>query len=133
MKKSISTFLIFAFLTAAYGQETNITIPEITKASYLKKSKSQKTTAWVLLGTGALSFLVGSIEVNPDYGESTNRPFMVVGGLIAIGASIPLFSSSARNRRRAHSLSLGNQFVPQMICANWMQRAVPSLHLKLNL
>ena len=131
MKKSIATFLIFAFFTAACGQETNITIPEITKAEYLKKSKKQKTTAWVLLGAGSLSLLLASIEVNPDYGESTNRAFLAIGGLVMIVASVPTFTASARNKKRGMSMSFKNDTVPRLRHNTLSYSSIPSISLKL--
>ncbi len=133
MKKSIATFIILVFFTAAYGQETNITIPEITKAEYLKKSKKQKTTAWVLLGAGSLSLLLASIEVNPDYGESANRPFLAIGGLVMVGASVPMFTASARNKKRGMSMSFKNENIQQILNSSIVNRNIPSLSLKLTL
>jgi len=133
MKKSISTFLLLAFFTATYGQETTITIPEITKATYLKKSKKQKTTAWVFLGVGSLSVLFASIEVNPNYGESTNTAFLFIGGLVMVGASVSMFTASARNKKRAASVSFGNQLVPQMNNGVMVNHPVHSFHLKIRL
>ena len=133
MKKSIAIFLILAFFTAAHGQETNITIPEITKAEYLKKSKKQNTTAWVLLGTGSLSLLLGSIEVNPDYGESTNKGFLVIGGLAMIGASVTMFTASARNKKRGMSLSFKNDTVPKLRNNTLSYSSTPSICLKIGL
>lgn len=133
MKRSIPTFLILAFFTATYGQETTITIPEINKAEYLKKSKHQKRAAWILLGTGSLATVLATIEVNPDYGESTNRPFLFIGGLVMIGASVHLFIASARNKKRAMSLSFKNENIQQILNSSIVNRNIPSLNLKLNL
>ena len=133
MKKSISIFLILAFFIAGYGQETNLTIPEITKVEYLKKSKNQKTAAWVLLGTGSLALILGSIEVNPDYGESTNRPFLVIGGLVMVGTSVPLFIASAKNRKRAMSLSFNKNRILQLRINNVAYSLVRSLSLRISI
>lgn len=133
MKRSISTFLLVAFFTATYGQETTITIPEITKAEYLKKSKNQKRSAWILAGVGTLSVLLGAIEVNPDYGESTNRPFLLIGGLVMIGASVSLFIASARNKKRGMSMSFKNENTQQILNSSIVNRNIPSLNWKLNL
>lgn len=133
MKKSISTFLIFAFLTATYGQETTSTIPEVTQANYLKKSRSQKTAAWILLGTGSLATILGTIEVNPNYGESTNTNFLLIGGLALVGASVPLFIASSRNKTRSMSMSLKNNVLPHIRHNNLSYSSVPSLSLKLRL
>lgn len=133
MKKLIPAFILLVFFTTTYGQETTITIPEINKDVYLKKSKRQKTAAWILLGTGSLAALSGAVEVNPDYGESTNRPLLLIGGLVMAGASVDLFIASGRNKKKAAAMSLSNQFVPQMNNGHLVNRPVPSLQLKISL
>ena len=132
MKKSTSTFLILVFFTAVYGQQTPITIPEITKAEYLKKSKHQKRAAWILLGAGSLAAVLGTIEVNPNYGESTNKPFLFIGGLVMVGASVPMFTASARNKKRAMSLSFKNNTAPQFGNGD-LYSYIPSISLKIGL
>ncbi len=80
---------------------------------YLKKSQSQKTSAWVLLGGGAalasggliiamnnLNFFVE--ETSSDYDLGTGM-FWV--GSVSMLGSIPLFIASARNKGRAMSAS----------------------------
>jgi hypothetical protein len=131
MKKSITIFLILAFCTAVNGQRT--TIPEITKANYLKKSKHQKRAAWILLGIGSLATFSGIIEVNPNYGESTNRAFLFIGGLVMIGASVPMFTESVRNKKRGMILSFKNNTVPQLRNNNLGYSSVPSISLKIGL
>ena len=133
MKKSISALLMLAFFTATYGQERTITIPEITKENYLKKSKKQKTTAWICLSTGALATVLGAIEVNPDYSESTNRAFLFIGGLVMIFASVTLFNASARNKKRGMSMSFKDNVVPQLRNNNFSYSPVPSISLKIGL
>ena len=129
MKSSFLTFLILIFLTSTYGQERTITIPEITKENYLKKSKKQKTTAWVFLGTGCLAAVLGAIELNLNYGESTNQAFLLIGGLAMVGASIPLFNASARNKRRGMSMAFKNENTQQFLKASIKNRCIPSLSL----
>ena len=130
MKKLVSLSLLLIISVMAFGQQDPIYVPGTTKQDYLKKSKNQKTAAWVLLGIGSLSVLVGSIEVNPNYGESANRPFLVIGGLVVAGASIPNFIASARNKKKAMTLSFNNYRVPQMRKNNFVSSTIPSLSLR---
>lgn len=132
MKKLVSLSLLLIISTIIFGQQDPIFVPGTTKQDYLKKSKNQKRAAWVLLGIGSLSVLAGSIEVNPNYGESTNRPYLVIGGLIAAGASIPNFIASGRNKKRAMSLSFNNYRVPQMRKNNFVFSTIPSLSLRVS-
>ena len=133
MKKLVCLCLVLIISIIIFSQQNPIFVPGTTKEDYLRKSKNQKTAAWVLLGTGTLSVLVASIEVNPDYGESTNRPFLAIGGLVVIGASVPNFIASARNRKKAAAISFSNQFVPQMNNGYMVKRPIHSLHLKISL
>jgi hypothetical protein len=130
MKKLVSLFLLLLISKIIFGQQDPIFVPGTTKEDYLKKSKNQKTAAWVLLGTGSLSILAGSIEVNPNYGGSTNRSFLVIGGLVATGASVACFIASRRNKKRAASIAFGNQYLPQLNNRNLVVR---SFHLKISL
>ena len=111
-----STILIATLLTlfvTASGQQTTVPSPALTKTDYLKKSKHQKTAAWILAGVGTLSVILGTIEVNPNSGENNNSSFFLAGGLVAIGASVPLFIASARNKKKGMSLSFKNNTVPR--------------------
>jgi len=133
MRKSIATFLVLTFVTAAYGQQTTLPAPELTKADYLKKSNRQKSAAWILAGAGTLSVILGTIQVNPDYGENNNNSFFLVGGLVAIGVSVPLFIASARNKKKGMSLSFKNNTVPRLRNNNLNYSSIPSIGLKIGL
>jgi hypothetical protein len=129
MKKLALLSLALLISAMLFSQQDPIFVPGTTQHDYLKKSKRQKTTAWVFLGTGSLSVIVGSIEINPNYGETTNRPFLVVGGLILAGASVPYFIASARNKKRVLSMSFKNEWTP----GGLVNKLVPSLVLKINI
>ena len=131
-----STILIPALLTlfvTASGQQPTVVSPALTKTDYLKKSKNQKTAAWILAGVGTLSVILGTIEVNPDYGENNNSSFFLVGGLVAIGASFLLFISSPRKKKKGMSLSLKNNTVPRLHNNNLDYSSIPSISLKIGL
>ena len=132
MKKLVSLSLLLILSVMVFGQQDPIFVPGTTKQDYLRKSKNQKRAAWVLLGIGSLSVLVGSIEVNPNYGESTNRPFLVIGGLITAVASIPNFIASGRNKKKAMRVSFNNYRVPQMRRNNFVYSSIPSLSLRIS-
>ena len=118
--------------TTALSQQNN-PAPILTKQDYLKKSKNQKTAAWILAGVGTLSVILGTIEVNPDYGENNNSSFFLVGGLVAIGASVPLFIASAKNKKKGMSLSFKNNTVPRLRNNNLNNSSVPSISLRVGL
>jgi hypothetical protein len=128
----ISAALLLLIFNSSFSQSTQ----EKSTASqndYLKKSKNQKTAAWILVGIGSLSTLLGTIQVNPDYGQNDNSTFFLVGGLVTLGASVPLFIASAKNRKKAMSLTLKNETTQQFLNTRVKNRNIPSLNLKLNL
>ena len=128
----ISAALLLLIFNSSFSQSTQ----EKSTASQndqLKKSKNQKTAAWILVGIGALSTLLGTIQVNPDYGQNDNSTFFLVGGLVTLGASVPLFIASAKNRKKAMSLTLKNETTQQFLNTRVKNRNIPSLNLKLNL
>ena len=128
----ISTSLLLIILNNSFSQSTQDNTTAIQN-DYLKKSKNQKTAAWILVGVGSLSTLLGTIQVNPDYGGNNNSTFLLVGGLVTLGASVPLFIASARNRKKAMSLTFKNETTQQIQNSGIVNQNIPSLNLKLNL
>lgn len=152
---------LFLFITiffieyTSFSQQNNPSLT-FTKQDYLKKSKTQKTTALILTGGGlvmttvALSIvveegieaasdlfvnIVEDTQVNPD---PTNDNSSITGALFYFGAAsmiagISLFISSSKNKRKAMSLSFKNQSVPQIQNNNFVYRALPSLKLKISI
>jgi hypothetical protein len=96
---------------------------------YLKKSRSQKTAAYVMaaggvtLGIAGASISMSQWEFNPfsdsqpSY-SSTGDVIAIIGALVAVG-SIPVFMAAAKNKKRA-KLLLGGE--PMAI--------TPSFHLQ---
>jgi heme/copper-type cytochrome/quinol oxidase subunit 3 len=60
MKKIIMLTMLFAFVTASFGQQITPR-QDWTETDYYKKSKKQKTAAWILLGSGVAIFTGGLI------------------------------------------------------------------------
>jgi hypothetical protein len=128
----ISASLLLIIFTSSFSQSTQDKLPAIEN-DYLKKSKNQKTAAWILVGVGSLSTLLGTVQVNPDYGENNNSTFLLVGGLVALGASVPLFIASAKNKKKAMSLTFKSENIRQILNSSIVNRNIPSLNLKLDL
>lgn len=65
MKKQVCLFVLLIFAVSSIAQQTTTETPGV-KTDYLKKSKNQKTAAWILLGGGAglasAGFAVGMNE-----------------------------------------------------------------------
>ena len=142
MKKIILLPLLLVIVFTTLGQQIKPS-RELIKQDYQLKSKHQKTAAWVLLGGGAVllgaSLIAGLNEVaNSDYlldANTTGSAVLFFTGIIAAGASIPLFIASARNRRKAVSASLDFHMErPRVMqCTFVAHTSFPALSVKINL
>jgi hypothetical protein len=79
------------------------------KQYYLNKSKSQKTTAWILGGAGTAMVIGGAIAFGRNFelfgpGGETEALIMVAGVPVAL-ASIPFFISAAKNKGKAEAMA----------------------------
>jgi hypothetical protein len=133
MKKIKLALLLFLFIVSASAQQTT-SAPNLTKSDYLKKSKNQKTIAFVLAGGGSIAWLAGlgkymNQDDNIDGGGETA---MIIGGTAAL-ASIPLFIISSKNKKKAMSMSFKNQRIPRLQNNGFAYRAIPSFNIKISL
>jgi len=135
--------MLLALSVASFSQQ-NDPAPTLTKQDYLKKSKTQKKTAWILLGGGAALTITGAAIPNEvtDYGNplnpyddkySNNWSILIGVGALAMLGSIPFFIASGKNKRKAMNVSFKNELAPQVIESGFVYRTVPSLNLKINL
>lgn len=107
----------------------------LNKQDYLKKSKTQKTTAWVLVG-GGIAMMAGAVLINLSDGLYTNSSKGI--GLFYTGTattllSIPFFISSGKNKRKARRMSFNMLQVPHLIKTDFVNQIIPSLYLKVSL
>jgi len=103
MKRIIICTLIVAFAYSSFGQQS-----ALTRQDYLKKSKNQKTVAWVLAGGGAALIITGLVIGNKDevsFNDATSGATFIIIGAIPVVASIPFFVASGKNKRRAMQAS----------------------------
>jgi hypothetical protein len=143
MKKIILGTLLLFMAASAYCQDV-ITKQPLTPQQYLKKSKEQKTAAWVLLGTGVVLIPIGTTvavnDLNIDvWGtgttekESSLGPALFFGGLsLAIG-SIPLFIAGARNKGKVRAVSANLKLENAHFMQPGTLTAYPSLAIKVRL
>lgn len=131
------TVLLFAAQSCC---QTNTS--ELNKKMYLEKSKRQKSTGWILLGSGAGVALIGSIVLagasNADdiyQGLNKTSSGVVIAGIgaSAMIASIPFFISAGHNAHRAAAISFNNQnfLIPQQ--KGVALKIQPALTLKISL
>ena len=123
-----SIFIAFIMLSSVTGfsQQTTPT------TDYLKKSKHQKTFAWILTGGGLLCTAIGSLQFNNGDGTSGNsrNTVFLVTGLAAIGTSIPLFIAAGKNKKRAASIGFKMENLRSVQQQNFAYHSYPALSLK---
>lgn len=153
MKKAIFFAMLFAIPAASFAQSTENNLP-VVKPDYLKKSKNQKTAAWILLGGGfALSatgilvatpkatedlsyglggFLVGQPAPENDY---TAESILLVTGTAAMLGSIPLFIASGKNKKKAMTMTTNLKMEKATIIErqSFVQSSYPAMVFKINL
>ena len=133
MKRIIILFTSLIIATASFGQYTNA----VTKTDYLRKSKNQKTIAWLMLAGGTTVGLIGLSQINlaGSDGDINNTPgtVMFFTGLGSAITSIPLFSASSRNKKRAMKISFEPNSIPILSGKHIAHKTQSSIALKLSL
>ena len=102
MKKTIISAMILLFAMSSFSQQTNLK-QTLTLTDYLKKSKNQKTAAWILLGGGTALIVTGLLIGTQNEASLDNAAtggVIVVAGAASVIGSIPLFIASGKNKRR---------------------------------
>ena len=151
--KMIILYILLILPTAIFCQSTLIDLPTVT-TDYLKKSKSQKTAAWVLLGGGfaltTTSILIATPKAAEDltYGfggflsgepapqnDYTAESILLVTGTAAMLGSIPLFIASGKNKKKALNMSANIKMEKATIIEqqSFVQSSYPVIVLKINL
>ena len=88
---------------------TSISAQQETKQDYLRKSKNQKTFAWILAGGGTALVIsgIGLMAANPDYVDSKTIGIALIGGgAAAITGGIILFSSARKNEQKGNAMAV---------------------------
>lgn len=113
MKRIIigTTFLLVTVIS--FCQQTT-TFKAHNREYYLKKSKSQKRSAWVLLGSGSGLIIIGLLIVPGKelyaIGDAAVKEGIQITGALLILPAIPLFIISGRNKRKANQVTTSFQF-----------------------
>ena len=132
MRKLFLFSLLLALFATSLAQQTNSS-SALTKQDYLQKSKRQKTTAKILLGGGFVTFISGAATMGGKCSENVGSHILIGAGFTAMIISVPVFISASKNKRKAISMTLKSQLVPQFQETGFIHRAVPSLHLKISI
>ncbi|MEO8111770.1 MAG: hypothetical protein ABI594_17115 [Ginsengibacter sp.] len=135
MKKIILSLLLSLFITISFGQA--ITNQKDSRDYFLKKAKSQRTVAWILLGGGTACFFGGAAISLNVYGFSDKLHFwdyVWITGFAADIASIPFFLSAHHNKKRAARIAFTDQKVqrwPQKNSTGFITQ--PAFTIRINL
>ena len=134
MKKIILFIMFLLSIIKSFSQTPRSSAH--SKEYYLQKSKNQKTVAWILLGVGTTSMVVGLIEGSKAPDNLDNLTKGVAPTLIGLGvdlASIPFFISASKNKKIASYVAINNQqfFFPQK--GSLCLKMQPTISLKIDL
>ena len=153
MRKMILYTLLLIIPAATFCQSVPNDIP-VVKTNYLKKSKNQKTAAWVLLGGGfaltTTSIVMASSKITEDYatviaGVFSSEPvqennytaenILLITGTASMLASIPFFIASKKNKRRAMDMTANIKMEDAKLIRNqsFVQTSYPAITVKIKL
>lgn len=143
MKRTIVGAILLAFATASFGQQS---APKLhwTETDYYKKSKKQKTWAWITTSVGVAVIVPALIaDSNPAFGEVPvldegeqlvyTTGYVIGGACIATG--IVLFVASDKNKKKARAASvfIRMEKAPVIQAAAVSTRSFPAFALRLSL
>lgn len=104
MKRLFMGFVVIFFGISVAGQA-------LTKEDFLRKSKNQKTWAWILTG-GGIATAIGGIVITTSnisyFPSETVGPILIAAGGAAIGGGIILFLASKKNENKGNELTVFN-------------------------
>lgn len=135
MKKIMMYTLLLVITTSSFSQ--SITRVPVSREDYLKKSKNQKTAAWILLGGGTVligtGFLIGDREES-SFDDAATGGIIAATGLLAAIGSIPLFIASGKNKRKGMAtIAFRNVSALQLKNSSMVYKTIPAVSLKINL
>lgn len=135
MKRFVLSLTLLLLIVKSFSQTPAFS------TDYLKKSKSQKTIGWVVLGGGVVMGTIGYITFNKKFehdpfGTYTSvdvesEEILLVGGFVFTLGSIPFFISSAKNARKAAAISFNYQQITLPNKNTLVLRPQPAVFLKI--
>ena len=130
MRKIIIVLMVALISLRSGAQQTEISIQKLN-VDYLKKSKKQRNTGLILLGSGVTMFTVGTIAMQHSQSKGENEFPFVISGLAATIASVPFFISAIVKKHKANISMKREAF---MITPNHSSNLVyNSIRFRLNL
>ena len=138
MKKITIVCLLLVFATASFCQQDDPKTT-VTHIDLLKKSKQQKTFAWVLAGVSTISFgkaLIDFADEDLFSEEYVHSYGLSVGvGLASLAGSVVLFVASGRNKRKAKAASafLNMEKFPVLQGTSFINQSFPVIGVKIKI
>jgi len=144
MKKVLLLLSLWLYACSLLGQDPGRPAQISKMNSYLQKSKQQKTAATLLVGTGGLMLSIGVAMGAKDVydilnweGVSNDREtvegVLIIGGMVMIGACVPLYIAAARNNKRAMKVSIAPVRVPALATGKPGGACIPAVNLKIRI
>lgn len=135
MRKVILLAMLLYGAAAAYSQQTAPT-PASPKEEYLRKSKSQKAGAWLLIGAGLVITAVTAENATSNIMEPTSNTGLYIAGA-SVCSSAVLFVAAARNKRKAGEAAVSTAFKmqqsPRPAPGGTTAQSYPALALRVSL
>ena len=104
MKRLLTGFLVIFFGISVAAQT-------LTKEDVVRKSKNQKTWAWILTCVGTATAIGGIVITTSNisyFPSETVGPILIAAGGAAIGGGIILFLASKKNENKGNELTVFN-------------------------
>lgn len=131
-------FVLLMFGTPAFSQELEKD-QSLLRTDFLKKSKNQKTAAWIATGVGT-TIILGTVlsaasDPFPEYGEDNTESVGTVPaliGLACIGTGAYLFIASGRNKKKANvaSVFIDIEKAPALTQAVFSNKSFPAIGVR---
>lgn len=139
MKKITLLSLLLVFTASSFGQQP-ASKQHWLDTEYYKKSKKQKTWAWVSTGVGTSILLVTlfadalSTAVTLGQGKATGTTAPYVIGTACVTTGVVLFVASGKNRKKAKESSafIKMETIPVCHQTTIRNQTLPSAGLKIS-
>jgi hypothetical protein len=141
MKKIVLFVALSLVILQSFSQDTTTRV--LTKSEYLKKSRSAKTTGWILVGSG-LGMAIGSaatfqLSFGPVLGgsssssqeDNTASTLLAIGATGAIVGSIIAFSTAKKYKKLAATVSIHTERIPTLQQYTFGSRTQPTVHIRI--
>lgn len=112
--KKLLLLLVFTGMTAAPFAQDQPAGKEMTRDDYMKKARTQSTIGWLLVGGGVVCFILPATDDGNKNNSAGTETFSIdldldgyfyATGAVLIGASIPFFIASSRNKEKAAAVT----------------------------